>query len=289
MAPVRELPERPAPARPPGLEPAPAGPPPETRDSHPPGAAWRADALAASPHRRLSDDIPAPLPGVDPERAAAVCAEVSRELLRDFAAGLVLLPAAERRRVQALAAYARTLFDFACQPGVEGERLAQINRWEWELEEALAGEPAGQPVFVALAAAGRGRAWSSSGLAALASLARRLAGREQPRFTAAEAEALAAALAESLFAVPADPATRALGALALAAGGLHAAGTARPARLDARSANRREAAVPPQYRPFLRFLERAASDLLAQRARGVPEPRLGLGSRLRHLFLARFE
>jgi hypothetical protein len=32
--------------------------------------------------------------------------------------------------VQTLLAFAHTLFDFARQHGVEGEKLAQINRWE---------------------------------------------------------------------------------------------------------------------------------------------------------------
>ena len=289
MAPVRELPERPASAQRPQVTPPPGAPPEPTRDTHPPGASWRADALAASPHRRLADDIPLPLADFDAERAAAVCADISRDLLQDFAAGLVLLPAAERRRVQALAAYARTLFDFACQPGVEGERLAQINRWEWELEGALAGEPAGQPVFVALAEAERRRPWCRSGLAAMAALARRLASREQPAFAQAEAEALAAALAETLFDGPAGLATRAVGARALAAAGLTAGGAIEAtARRDPAMA-RAAVEAPAAYRTFVRFIERAAAELLRQRAGGVGPPRLGLGTRLRYLVLARLQ
>jgi len=289
VAPVRELPERPAPAQRPQVAPSPGAPPEPTRDTHPPGASWRADALAASPHRRLADDIPLPLADFDAERAAAVCADISRDLLQDFAAGLVLLPAAERRRVQALAAYARTLFDFACQPGVEGERLAQINRWEWELEGALAGEPAGQPVFVALAEAERRRPWCRSGLAAMAALARRLASREQPAFAQAEAEALAAALAETLFDGPAGLATRAVGARALAAAGLTAGGAIEATARRDPAVARAAVEAPPAYRTFVRFIERGAAELLRQRAGGVGPPRLGLGTRLRYLVLARLQ
>ncbi len=123
----------------------------EIREQHPEGVAWRADALAGSRHRRLLDEIPRPQDDFDPARSAALCAAICRELLRDFAPGLALLEPAERRRLQALAAYVRTLFDFARQRGLEGERLAQINRWEFTLETALSGQAVGQPVFVAMA------------------------------------------------------------------------------------------------------------------------------------------
>src|SRR5688572_15643071 len=83
----------------------------------------------------------------DPEKARAVCAQVVRDVLRDFAPALVLLPSPDRLRAQAFLAYARTLLDFARDRSLEGERLAQINRIEFELEAALNGEPPGQPVF----------------------------------------------------------------------------------------------------------------------------------------------
>jgi hypothetical protein len=147
----------------------------EIRDQHPEGAAWRADALAGSRHRRLADEIPPPLEDFDPEHAAALCAEVCREWLGDYAPGLALLPPGERRRVQALAAYARTLYDFARQRGLQGERLAQINRWEFALETALAEKPVGQPVFVAMAGCERERPWPRQALDEIAAAARRRA------------------------------------------------------------------------------------------------------------------
>jgi phytoene/squalene synthetase len=141
----------------------------------PTGAEWRADALARSRHSRLDDALVEPLADDDPRRAALVCADVTRRALRDFAPALVLLPLAERRRAQGLAAFALTLFDFARQSSLEGEKLAQINRWAFELEAALDGAPAGQPVFVALAAATADRPWSRPPLEGLVACARRRA------------------------------------------------------------------------------------------------------------------
>ena len=104
-------------------------------------------------------DLEPPRHDFDPEHARAVCAQIARDALRDFAPALVLLPPATRLRAQALIAYARTLLDFARDRSLEGERLAQINRLEFELEAALDGEPPGQPVFVQLAALERAAPW----------------------------------------------------------------------------------------------------------------------------------
>jgi len=171
MAPVRDL------------TPGSAGDDPEAaeqiRERHPEGGAWRADALAGSRHRRLTDEIPAPVEDFDPGRAAALCAEICREWLADYAPGLALLPESERRRVQALSSYARTLFDFARQRGLQGERLAQINRWEFTLETALSGQPVGQPVFVAMATSERERPWPRQALDDIAAAARRRAALDE--------------------------------------------------------------------------------------------------------------
>ncbi|HBL25642.1 MAG TPA: hypothetical protein DD490_02275, partial [Acidobacteria bacterium] len=67
------------------------------------------------------------------------------------------------------------LFDFARQRGVDGERLAQINRWELTLETALSGVPVGQPVFVRMAREERRRAWPTAALDEIAACARRRA------------------------------------------------------------------------------------------------------------------
>ncbi len=173
------------------------------REERPAGEEWRADSLARSQHSRLDAEISRPAEDFDEEKAAALCAEITRNLLGDFAPALLLLPADERRRVQALLAYAATLFDFARQRGVEGERLAQINRWEFTLETALAGQPVGQPIFLRMARENERRAWPADALDELAAGARRRAMRACPA-TVAEAEvdalglgrAIAAALLE---------------------------------------------------------------------------------------------
>lgn len=168
----------------------------EVREGHPEGEEWRADALARSRHTRWQEELRPPSEDYDEERSATVCADIARALLGDFAPALLLLPAGERRRAQALLAYASTLFDFARQPGVEGERLAQINRWEFTLEESLSNQPVGQPVFVRMARENRRRAWPVDALDDLAACARRRAVRPRPA-TVAEAELDALALARA--------------------------------------------------------------------------------------------
>jgi phytoene/squalene synthetase len=128
-----------------------------------------------------------PLESHDPKEAARICAAASRLTLQDFAPALILLPETERLRAQALTALTLTLFDFAAQPGLEGERLAQINRWEFALEAALGGEPPGQPIFVQMAALEKHDPWSRDGLDRLFGLARhRVASRRPPTVAAAE-------------------------------------------------------------------------------------------------------
>ena len=171
------------------------------RDEHPTSEEWRADALAASRHSRLLDELRLPRAETDPREAARLCGEVCRNALRDLAPALILLPAAERRRAQALAAYALVLFDFARQSGLEGERLSQINRWQFHLEEALAGEPAPQPIFLCLRLEEERRPWRREALDDLADAARhRVAARRPatPEARTAEVERLAGALAGAL-------------------------------------------------------------------------------------------
>lgn len=146
----------------------------------PAGEEWRADALARSPHSRLDQEVRRPDEDFDEERALALCAEITRQLLGDFAPALMLLPAPERQRVQALLAYTFTLFDFARQRSAEGERLAQINRWQFTLEAALTGQPVGQPVFVRMAHEQRRQAWPLEALDEIAACARRRATRPRP-------------------------------------------------------------------------------------------------------------
>lgn len=93
----------------------------------------------------------------------------------DLAPALMLLSRQSRLRAQALAAYTITLFDFARQPGLEGERLAGLNRWQFELEQALDGSPTGQPVFVRLAEEEQTTPWQREEFDRLHAVARRLA------------------------------------------------------------------------------------------------------------------
>ena len=180
----------------------PGGTPVErVRDEHPSTAEWRADAMAASRHSRLLDELRLPQAQEDPEAAAQLCGEVCRAALRDLAPALILLPAGERRRAQALAAYTLVLFDFARQSGLEGERLAQINRWQFQLEEALGGGPAGQPIFLSLQVEERHRPWNREALDGLADAARHRVAARRPATSEArqtEVERLAGALGAAL-------------------------------------------------------------------------------------------
>jgi hypothetical protein len=171
------------------------------RDEHPGSDEWRADAFAQSRHTNWSEELRAPLEDHDPGRAAALCAEVTRQALRDFAPALILLSEQERRRAQALSAYTLVLFDFARQTGMEGERLSQINRLEFDLERALDGDPPGQPVFVMMAAGEKESPWPRECLDQVAAAARSRAARPRPatdRELAQDAERLADAIAGAL-------------------------------------------------------------------------------------------
>ncbi len=165
----------------------------------------RAEDYGSSRHSRLIDEINRPLESDEPQRATAVCAQVSRQLLLDFAPALTLLPIFERRRAQALATFAFTLFDFARQGGLGGERLSQINRWEFSLEATLNGDPPGQPVFVQIAQIEQQIPWSRDGFDRLLSAARRRATVRRPATAeAAERDSieLGGALAEVLVGEP---------------------------------------------------------------------------------------
>jgi phytoene/squalene synthetase len=194
-----------------------------------PGSEWRADSLARSRHARLDTSLEPPATITDPGRAAAVCAEVCRATLGDFAPALVLLPGEERRRCQALVAHVRVLFDFARDHNVEGERLAQINRWLFALDSALDGEPAGQPVHLAMAREHARRSWPEEALGRLAAGAR-LAVTQPVPATPEEAERraaeLAAAAAEALLGEPAGEELAAFGAALVRLAGLQHLGGA---------------------------------------------------------------
>ena len=146
---------------------------------------------------RLSGELKPPLEDFDEEKAEELCAGIARALLGDFAPALLLLPGTERRRAQALLAYTYGLFDFARQGGLEGEKLAQINRWEFTLEAAFAGERTGQPVFFRMARENERRRWPVDALDDLAAAARRRALRHRPA-TVADADVDALSLGRAV-------------------------------------------------------------------------------------------
>ncbi len=197
------------------MEKDPVAPPSHSIEWHPDNPAWRADALGASRHSRLADELRQPDATANPETAVDLCAELARGRLGDFAPALALLTRPERRRAQALIAHVTALFDFARQRGIEGDRLAAINRWEYSLDEALSGHATGQPIFFRMSREQARRRWSPEGLDALCACARHRATHGQPA-TAEEVErdalSLSRAVARTWLGPPAPSEIEALGA-----------------------------------------------------------------------------
>ncbi|MEE2775189.1 MAG: squalene/phytoene synthase family protein [Acidobacteriota bacterium] len=166
-------------------------------------------------------DLTPPKADFDAGRARVVCAEIARQLLGEFAPALAVLSATHRIRAQALVAYARTMLDFTSDATLEGERLAQINRWQFALEQAFDGEPAGQPVFIVLADCERESPWPREPLDELAAFARTRIARGRP-LTGAELSVEAVRLATTvLAALTTSPLPSGMEALAEAAVRLH--------------------------------------------------------------------
>jgi hypothetical protein len=286
------------------------------RGERPDDPEWRADALAGSRHTRLADELREPDEDHDPERSRALCAEITRQALLDFAPALIPLPPSERERAQALAAFSLTLFDFALQTGLEGERLAQINRWEFNLELALEHRPPGQPVFVQMARADESRPWPRDGLDGLVAVARRRAARPHgsletdPEGGRGERERLAAALFTALLGAEPDAAERELGEAVLGVRALQGLGERLrrgrtggdhlAQRIPAEAARLRALLSPagraPAFRePYRRsgvYLRRAALKILAlveRRGEAIVDqpPRLGALARIATLLQAR--
>jgi hypothetical protein len=167
------------------------------RLDRPAGEDGGCDLLERLPQSRLSPEITPPFDDFDADRAEELCAGIARGLLGDFAPALLLLAGTERRRAQALLAHASALFDFARQAGLEGEKLAQINRWELVLETALGGEPVGQPTMLCMARENDRRRWPADALEDLAACARRRAVRRRPA-TAIDADLEALSLGRAV-------------------------------------------------------------------------------------------
>lgn len=237
---------------------------------------WRADALGRSRHSRLASEVREPLDDADPERAERMCAEVTRDALGDFAPALLLLSADRRRRTQALTAWTVALFDFALRPGLaglDGDRLAQINAWEFRTEEALDGNPPGQPVFVTMARENETRPWPREALDRVVAAARSAAVRNGDR-----GPDFAPAVLEALFAGPGSvesaESTRALAPLVVSAIAARAAGA-----VDSREA--KEAAQAAQIANAPPGWRRAAS--YVKRRLRLGRMTLGLGGRVQLL------
>jgi phytoene/squalene synthetase len=186
----------------------------------------RAAVSGADPLRSAHStfrDLEPPHDDFDPARARGLCAQVARDALRDFAPALMLLPAATRARAQAFIAYARTMLDFARDRSLEGERLAQINRLEFELEAALGGAPTGQPVFVQLAALERQQPWQREAFDEIASIARSRVSVGLPanaRTADAQRHRLARAALRAMLGAPPSVELEAMGAAILRAASL---------------------------------------------------------------------
>ena len=249
---------------------------------------WRADALAKSRHSRLLDQIRRPGQTFDPRQASLVCSQICRGALGDLAPALLLLPRDERRRAQVLAAFCMTLFDFAGQPGLEGDRLAEINRWEFGCEEALGGRPPAQPVFHLLASEQRRRPWPAEAIDQLFALARR---RATGRIDGWPAEVARAGLLALTRERPTDRAVELAGGLlrlqALrrsAASGEKLSGLPPAATFD-----RALTDAPGPWGNALAFLRLAGASLQKQAARAgtARDARIGLVRRLALLLRAR--
>jgi phytoene/squalene synthetase len=146
----------------------------------------------------MSDPVGPPADDSGEEKAALLCAGIARSVLGDFSPALLLLPGTERQRAQTLLAYAHTLFDFARQSGLEGEKLAQINRWEYTLETVLSGQPVGQPIFLRMGRENERRRWPADALDELAACARRRALRRRQPATIADADVEALSLGRAV-------------------------------------------------------------------------------------------
>ena len=249
---------------------------------HPADPSWRADALGRSQHGRLADELREPLEDIDPKRAEIVCAEVARAALGDYAPGFILLSAPRRRRAQALAAWTVALFDLARRPGLaglDGDRLAQINAWEFRTEEALDGNPPGQPLFARMSEEEKAQGWPREALSAIMAAARKEVFCDPLSADSLSdlSRSILTALLEDRDAAPeaASDAARALTPL-LATALEHNSATQPPRNIDSRTAPN---AAPPGWRRAASYAKRVTRARLAGK-------QVALGARVRMLVAA---
>lgn len=86
------------------------------------------------------------------DQAYAHCLGIASAHYENFPVASWLLPARMRPHIAAIYAFARTADDFADEPGhTPDARLALLDHWRAMLHTAARGEPAEDPVFLALA------------------------------------------------------------------------------------------------------------------------------------------
>lgn len=86
----------------------------------------------------------------DLAEAYAECTRIASSHYENFRIGSWLLPRAERRHLAAIYAFARGADDLADEPDGPADRIGALDRWEDELDRAIAGESV-EPVFLATA------------------------------------------------------------------------------------------------------------------------------------------
>lgn len=92
------------------------------------------------------------MPTADTAAAYAHCARLVRSHYENFPVASRLLPARLREPVAAIYAFARGADDFADEGDLTpAARLAALDDWADRLDQAAAGEPPDDPVFIALA------------------------------------------------------------------------------------------------------------------------------------------
>jgi len=95
--------------------------------------------------RTIPDGRSSPPQGASLESAYEFCARLAKSHYENFTIASWLMPAAMRKHMYAIYAYARIADDFAD----EDHDLSKLDEWERELDRAYAGTPR-HPVFVAL-------------------------------------------------------------------------------------------------------------------------------------------
>ena len=89
-------------------------------------------------------------PTLELEACYRYCEALCRSRHHNYPVGSLFARQALRKHIFAAFAFARVADDFADEPGYEGRRTRELDRWEEQLRDAYRGH-ATHPVFVALA------------------------------------------------------------------------------------------------------------------------------------------